>query len=126
MHNENDRILDDLLSRWHHWQQGEKSSRGHNKKALVIGDFRISRQYDDANGQLDADLETTTMRAIDFQVREMKDPWRTAIYVNARACMLGLEVFLSPRLPKDRETRQRITTEARAMLVRRLLQCGVM
>jgi hypothetical protein len=126
MRNESDEILDDLLSRWHHWQQGEKIGRGHNRKALVIGDFKISRQYDDANGQLDSDLEAQTMRSVNFQVREMEDPYRAAIYVNARACMLGLDVYTSPRLPADPAAKALVIAKARLLLTGRLLAIGVM
>jgi hypothetical protein len=119
-------LLDDLLSRWHHWQQSERVVRGFNRKALVIGDFKISRQYDDANGQLDADLEDRIMRQVDFQVRQMEDPHRAAIYVNARALLLGVMVFTSPRLPSDTQARRQMVLQARCMLAHRLAQHGLM
>lgn len=118
--------LDDLLSRWHQWQQGERVARGYAPKALVVGNFRSSRQYDDANGQLDADLEHRTMRVLDHQVREMAEPWRAALYADARACMLGIAVFTSPRLPADRQERERIVQQARRQLAARLSVVGVM
>lgn len=120
-----DTQLDDVLSRWHHWQMGERVSMGYAPKALVVGDFRISRQYDDSNGQLDADLENRTMRQVDHEVRELDEPWRCAIHMNARACYLGMSVYTSPRLPSDRELRVRIVDQARCMLATRLVKAGV-
>ena len=119
-------ILDDILSRWHHWASSSRMVRGYASRALVCGDFKISRQYDDANGALDSDIENQTMKAVDFQVAEMAEPWRTAIYCHARNLCLGLAVWSSPRLPADTEARAAIVVSARAMLSRRLASAGVL
>lgn len=118
-------ILDDILSRWHHWAKSAQPVKGWAPKALVCGDYKVSRQYDDANGALDGDIESDTMRAVDFQVSEMPDPHRSAIHCHARNLSLGLAVWSSPRLPSDPFARAAIVAEARSMLRRRLTSAGV-
>lgn len=118
--------LDSLLARYHHWARGYKATRGFKSKALVVGDYLVSRQYDDLSGALDDDLEDFTMRTVDFQVNEMQEPYRTAIHMEARALNLGLDVFTSPRLPEDPAERRRIVQLARHQLTQRLESAGVM
>lgn len=118
--------LDDLLSRWHSWQGGFKATRGFKGKALVVGDFRISRQYDSDNGALDDDLENLTMGAVDFQVAEMVDPYRAALYAQARELCTGIAVWTSARLSSDKAEREATTKVARQLLTTRLVSSGVM
>lgn len=122
---ESDAALDDLLSRWHHWASRARLVRGYAPRALVCGDFKVSRQYDDSNGALDADMENDTMASVDFHVSEMADPYRTAIHCNARNLSLGLSVWSSPRLPKDRDARAAIVATARGILLKSLTAAGV-
>lgn len=118
-------ILDDLLCRWHQWANAVRLSRGWKSRALVVGEYRTSRQYDDANGALDDEIDRTIMRAVDFQVGEMVDPWKAAIHANARALVVGCMVFSSPRLSPDPALRLAQVAEARAQLVKRLTGAGV-
>jgi hypothetical protein len=117
--------LDDILSRWHSWQGGFKAVRGFKGRALVVGDFRISRQYDADNGALDDEIEDAVMQQVDFEVNEMGDPHRSAIYALARALSLGLMVFSSARLPADPREKQIIINTARGILIARLVGAGV-
>lgn len=120
-------ILDDLLCRWHQWQQDRhRYGRGYPSRAIVCGECRISRQYDDANGALDDAVDHQVMRGLDFQVGEMRDPHKAAIYANARALVVGAAVWSSPRLPLDRLERAHIVAEARDQLVTRLHDAGIM
>lgn len=119
-------ILDDILCRWHQWASAGSVARGYASRALVCGEFRVSRQYDDMNGALDDELEHTTMKTVDFQVSEMQDPWRSAIHANARALVVGAAVWSSPRLPSDRLERLHVIAEARVQLSERLLVAGVL
>ena len=118
--------LDDILSRWHSWQGGYKDVRGFKGRALVVGDFRISRQYDSDNGALDDEIEDATMRSVDFEVSEMKEPHRSAIYALARALNIGLMVFSSPRLPADPKEKHLVINTARGILVARLVEAGIL
>lgn len=119
-------ILDSLLCEWHQWAQATRHVIGFNRRSLVAGDYRTSRQYDDANGALDDALDDFRMRQVDFEVTQMADPRRSAIYANARALVLGVVVFMHPRLPSDRVQREQVINEARAELVRRLVSAGVL
>ena len=119
-------ILDDILCRWHHWASSAQFVRGFAPRSLVVGDFKVSRQYDDENGALDGDIEKQIMRTVDFCVVSMMDPHKAAIYANARALVVGCAVFSSPRLPQDRAERMAVIAEARSMLTRRLCDAGVL
>lgn len=118
--------LDDILSRWHHWQSSYRGTRGFNSHSLVTGDFRVSRQWDDQNGALDADIESDQMQCVDFQVSEMIEPYRAAIHVQARGLSVGYMVFNNPRLPSDPVERDRVFGQARTMLIDRLTRAGIM
>lgn len=118
--------LDDALSLWHHWMSTQYgTARGHASRSLVCGDYKVSRQYDDANGNLDADLERRQCRAVQFAADSMTDPYRSAIYVIARAVYLGTSAISSPRLPQRGEELQAIVRTARSMMIQKLLGAGV-
>ena len=88
--------------------------------------YRASRQNDDTNGAFDAEMNSRTMRDVDFHVTEMRDPHRTAVYLNARNLALGLKVFRSPRLPQDEMACLKIIAEARDILMGKLEKAGVL
>jgi len=119
--------LDDLLSRWHHWQtQQSSTTRGHAGRSLVVGDYIASRQYDDVNGALYDDEEDVAMRAMQSNVDNMAEPYRSAVYVIARALCLGTSAFTSPRLPQFPAERDRVIAHARQWLTLRLISAGLM
>ena len=124
MQSEHNSILDDLLSRWHGWCRADKYQNEVAADPAFKG-HRSSRQWDSLDEVIDSDLTSSTMKAIDFQVSEMADPYRVAIYINARNCYTGREVWLSPRLPQDREQRKELIAQARTMLLKRLIDAGV-
>jgi hypothetical protein len=72
------------------------------------------------------DIEKAQMRVVDFEVSEMRDPWKAAIHANARALVAGCAIFSSARLPLDREMRNLIISQARAQLTTRLQRAGMM
>jgi hypothetical protein len=118
-------VLDDLLARWHRWQSAHVG-RGFNRRALVVGEYVTSRQYDDTNGALDDRLDNMQMRAVEFAVGQMVEPYKAAIYANARALHCGVTVFSSPRLPPDPCERMLVVAGARQILTARLQSAGVM
>ncbi len=118
--------LDDLLSRWDHWAHSQRAVKGYATKALVCGDFRISRQYDYDNGAMDADIEDSIMKVVHFHLAETPDPYRSALYCQARNLRLGLDVWASPRLPQDRCERARVLASGRVMITKRLTVAGVL
>lgn len=125
MRNDVNVILDDILSRWHHHCK-------HFSPVPVSGadpmfrNARISRYWDTTEQIADATVDAAQMKAVDFHVSEMQDPHRAAIHVLARNCYTGRSVWISPRLPADREEREVVVMEARIILTRRLMTAGVM
>lgn len=118
--------LESVLCRWHQWQQADTVGKGYNRRSLVCGEHMVSRQYDDANGALDDSLEDSTMRTVEFQVSEMRDPHRAAIYCLAQALTIGVAVFTSPRLPRDKAERDAVVVQARRIISARLTTAGVL
>lgn len=91
----------------------------------MFREARSSKQWDSMDDVIDEEITSKIMRAVDFQVSEMQDPHRSAIYVLARNCYTGRSVWISPRLPANVEERAVIVLEARNMLTRRLMSAGV-
>jgi hypothetical protein len=118
--------LEAVLCRWHQWQQSHRFGRGYNSRSLVCGEYRASRQYDDANGALDDGIENAIMKTVDFQVSEMRDPHRAAVYCLAQALTIGVSVFTSPRLPIDKSERDAVVVQARRIITARLISAGVL
>jgi hypothetical protein len=118
--------LDDLLTRWNAWARSVTVGKGYGSASPGCGGYRASRQYDDANGALDDDIEHSVMRQVDHEIMELADPYRSAIIAHARNLASGLDVWSSPRLPADPKERRAIVHEARGMLIRRLTRAGVM
>lgn len=133
MHNDSAAILDDLLSRWHHWMK-EKPVNGVDRLDDPAFRNAVSRSgWDSADDVLDREVEAVKMQAIDFLVSGdargqggMPEPHRAAVYCIARNCYTGRKVWLSPRLPVDPEERGVVLMEARNMLTMRMLSAGVM
>jgi hypothetical protein len=117
--------LSDWLSRWHNWGRAYKA----NQQAASDPIFRHAksgRGWDSTDDIIEDELMGSTMETIDFQVSEMQEPYRAAIYVLARNLSTGRSVWLSPRLPQDAVERATVVAEARNILTRRLQACGVM
>ncbi len=118
--------LDDLLSRWHHWLHPIGSSRGFGSRAAGTALYRSSRQRDDENGALDAEIEHRIMCGVAVCHEKLVDPYRSAISIEARNLHLGYAVYQSPRLPIDPEAREVIRKEARRLMIRGLRGAGLM
>lgn len=125
MRDETDAILDDLLARFHHWMDGFRVCPTPGADPMFRG-VKSGRHWDTTDQIVDDEVNSGQMEAMEFEVGEMQEPHRTAIYVNARNCYTGRSVWLSPRLPQDPAIRAVILLEARTELIRRLLRAGVM
>ena len=128
MTNDTDAILDDILARWAWWLRPVNVGRGHEKRAAGCGDYRSSRQYDDANGALDEWAEHQQCKAVDAEIQRMPDdprPLRTALHAEGRRLVVGVDVYRSPRLPADAQVRAVVIRDARAMLLGRLTTAGL-
>lgn len=118
-------ILDDILARWHHHCKLFRVVRSPSADPM----FRqalSSKGWDETSDIAEAEINRKIMKAVDFQVSEMVDPYRAAIYAVARNCYTGHAVWQSPRLPKDPLERGAIVVEARSLLLRRLMAAGVL
>lgn len=126
MGNDIDAILDDLLSRWHHWSSQHEHVSGFSGVSAAFRLFRVSRQYDDTNGALDDDVEHSIMAAVHGCIEAVEQPWRTAIYIDARNLHTGISVWSSPRIPQEPIEREQFVADSRVMLAAQLHRFGVM
>ena len=111
--------IDDLLYSWHRWADQWSPCAGHGSCAMFTGS-KTSRQYDSENEVAEVSLHNTQMKAIDFHVNEMSEIYRTALQICARNLSTGNDVWRSPRLPTDIETRKGIVTAAKVELLSRM------
>jgi len=123
MRDDSDAILEDVLSRWHAHCMGYKLSAQAAcpmfREALrAKGEQTIEAIAEDQHW-------AGVFKAMDFHVGEMKDPYRSAIYILARNCYTGRSVWISPRLPKDPIARGEIIRVARVQLTKKLMWAGV-
>lgn len=125
MMNDSHQILDDILSRWHSWARSYKANQ-QTPRDPVFRDAKSGRGWDSTDEIIEDEIQNSMMEAVDFQVSEMKDPHRAAIYALARNLSTGRSVWLSPRLPVDPLERATVVAEARNILARKLMACGVM
>lgn len=125
MMNDSYQILDDILSRWHSWARSYKANQ-QTPRDPVFRDAKSGRGWDSTDEIIEDEIHDSMMEAVDFQVSEMKDPHRAAIYALARNLSTGRSVWLSPRLPVDPLERATVIAEARNILTRKLMACGVM
>ena len=120
-----DAVLDSLLCEWHQWASRGRTTRGYTGCSAGFSGYRVSRQYDDANGALDDAMDDGRMRQVEFEVGELASLHQAALRCQARALTIGVTVFASPRLPADPNERQAVVRQARAALTKRLLASGV-
>lgn len=118
-------ILDSLLGQWHGW------ARNYCPVPTCGADpmFRMaksSRHHMSQDEVIENEIDSTQMAAVDFTVGEMPEPHRSAIYAVARNAWSGAKVWSSPRLPVCPMERGVVIADARAMVTRKLIACGVM
>lgn len=117
--------LDDWLARYHAWARSYKANQ-QTPRDPVFRDAKSGRGWDSTDDIIEDELIGSTLETIDFQISEMKDPHRSAVYVLARNLYTGRSVWISPRLPKDPLERATVVAEARNQLTRRLVHAGVL
>lgn len=121
--------LDDLLARYHHWCKGYSPVQVSGADP-AFRKAKSSRGYQTIDEIVEDEIEGDIMAAMDFQIGELPDEpparaYRSAVLASARNCYTGRNVWLSPRLPSDPLERGIIVAEARNLLTRRLIACGV-
>jgi hypothetical protein len=119
-------MLNDLLVEWHRWCNRYQHVKGYASSDPTCRDYRASRQYDDTNGALDADLSASTLETVSAEIFALEQPYQTAIQIQARNMATGKQVWTSPRLPADPMERAGILVKARGMLLKTLASRGVL
>ena len=125
MKDETNEILNGMLADWHRWARGYQHVGGINTSPMFRG-VKAGRAWDTVDQIIDSDIEHSRMEALDHIIMGLRDVYRTALQVQARNLYTGKSVWSSSRLPVDAEARALILMEARAALLRRLVDAGVM
>lgn len=123
-----DEALDDLLSRLHFalMSRPQRVSRRLPSKSPTVGQYLVSRQYDDDNGALYDDEDAALIDKVEYAILQIAEPGRSALYAQARTLCLGTAAFTSPRLPADERARAHILEAARALLMAHLVAAGLL
>lgn len=125
MTNDTQAILNDLLVEWHKWAKGWLGVASHGSCAMFAG-VKTSRQWDSENDISGETLHHEQMKSFDFEVMELEPVYRTALQINARNLATGSNVWKSPRLPNDLQSRAQLLGLARTELLKRLERAGVL
>lgn len=121
-----DTVVNDLLVSWHKWCSRYQFGKAYPSSDVACRQSKTSRQYDDQNGALDADVDQTIMEAFDAAMERVDQPWRTALSIQARNMATGANVWSSPRLPQDPIERSILIMEARNKLMKVLAMDGIL
>lgn len=121
-----DTLVSALMVDWHRWGSRTRFGKGYPSASASCKPSRTSRQYDDANGSMDADLDDSVMQAFDAAAYRVPQPWLTALQFQARNMSGGVSVWSSPRLPACMLERAVLTLEARNKLMKELASDGVL
>ena len=124
MQDEQNTILNDLLSRWHSWCKAYSFVAQHTTSPLFT-QVTSSRRWDSADEVIQDDVDDSTMEAVDFHVYQLPEQQKAVIHIYARNLHCGASVWSSPRVPKDPMERAIILMEAKNALTRRLMTAGV-
>lgn len=117
--------IDSILIDWH-WYSVNKGQEVEIKPPPLFKQAVTSKGWDSVGQIIDAVIENDVMEAVDFQISELCDVYRTALQITARNLALGWHVWSSPRLPDDKQARLLIVREAKDALTIRLRNAGVM
>lgn len=118
-------LFDDLLTRWHHWSRGYRAIADVGSSPM-FRQAKSGRQYETQYDLAERSLEDSAMETVDFHVYELPPVQRTAIQINARNLATGRSVWTSERLPGDAAERAIVLAGARAALLGRLVDAGVL
>jgi hypothetical protein len=121
--------LDGLLAAWHQYHENKKLTRGYSRTDSTCRDYRAPGHWDWKNGAADARADELQVKAVDEcmdNIPNVPQPWNTALQFEARNCATGRAVWLSPRLPQDKDERAVLVREARNMLLKELMRAGVL
>lgn len=118
-------LFDDLLCRWHHWSRGYRPIADVGSSPM-FRQAKSGRQYETQYDLAERSLEDSAMESVDFHIFELPPTQRTAIQINARNLATGRSEWRSERLPADSTERAIVLAGARAALMLRLLDAGIL
>lgn len=125
MNDDTRQLFDDILRRWHHWSRGYRPIADVGSSPM-FNQAKSGRQYETQYDLAERSLEDSTMESVDFHVYELPPTQRTAIQINARNIATGRSVWKSERLPADATERAIVLAGARAALMGRLMDAGIL
>lgn len=126
MNNDLQDVLSGLLADWHIWSVRTAPRAGPPGKSPGFGQSRSNSQFDWENG-LEAELvDRRIMEGFDAAAQRIPQPWLTALQFEARNLAVRYQVWVSPRLPANREEREVLILEARNRLLKELARDGVL
>lgn len=120
-----DEKLNYMLADWHKWARGASLLPAGGACAM-FRDAKSSRGWDTTDEIIDGELTACEHRALDFHIGELAPDHRTAIGIQARNLVTGLNVWSSARLPACMFERAKVVDSARTALKRRLSTAGML
>jgi hypothetical protein len=102
----------DLLDIWWKYERRWLPVDGFPAECPSTKGWNASRQWDDANGSLDCEMEVKLAQRIGFLVSQIDQPWRTVLHLLARNRSSGVSVWSSPVMPEDRIERANLVASA--------------
>ena len=106
--------VDEWLKMWHSWASSERVTGGYPGVAPGCALYRPSKQYDDANGALDAAADISTAEAVNDTIKRMTPLHIAALSMEARNLCSVRGVWQSARIPS--EDAARVIKEAKQAL----------
>ena len=106
------RDLLDLLALWWRYERQQLPVQGYPSECPTTAGYQVSRQYDDGNGAAETDARGMIAKRVGRAVENMAEPYRSALCIAARNRVTGASVWISPRLPVDRDAREAILATA--------------
>ena len=104
--------LIELLCLWWRHESQWTPVEGYPRECPSTAGYRASRQYDDQNGSQEADARSQLAVHIGHIVAAIEEPYRSALHMVARNRSSGVSVWVSPRLPADKDARAAVVAEA--------------
>lgn len=104
--------LIELLCLWWRHESQWTPVEGYPIECPSTRGWRASRQYDDTNSAAETDARGQLAVHIGHIVAGIEEPYRTALHMLARNRSSGVSVWVSPRLPADKDARAAIVAEA--------------
>lgn len=104
--------LIELLCLWHKRMSNWTPVEGYPRECPSTSGFKGSRQFDDVNGQQEAEFTSRLVARLDGIIRSIEEPYQSALCLLARNKASGISVWVSPRLPADKDARAVVVARA--------------